>query len=177
MSINFNSLKDSLYDWVKSVVSNDVDVIFLNENSPRPENQYITLQISSFLQIGDDYIPRPLVSDGTVEQVGDREFTLQIGSYRGDSLSVLELLRTSLQKTTVLDSLRENNIVFVQQLQIQDLTQLISSQFEPRSQMDIQFRLAQTYDDILSTIESVEIDEIYKNDDSTVYTDTQTITI
>lgn len=177
MPINWEKVRTDLYKWATSQIPVNMPAIFYFENSPRPTVDYITLYLNSIVQIGDDYLPRPLDSPGNVQLVGNREFTLQIQGYGGDPMSVLETLRYSLQKPTVLDTLRANGIVFVNYFPINDITQLVDSRFEKRAQMDILFRIAQSYSDTIGSIDTVEIQEIYEEADGTVvYDEVQTVT-
>lgn len=177
MPLNFEEVKTHLYEWTVSNLPANTPVIFLYQNAPRPEVAYVTLYISSLVQIGNDYVPRPDNQAGTIEQIGDREFTLQIATYGGDCLTRLEDLRSSLQKESVLDTLRENGIIFVQQFDIQDITELVASRFENRAQMDVLFRIAQTYGESLGSIETVEIQEIFNNGEEDVYDEIHTVSI
>jgi len=177
MTISFQTVENNLYSWAVDNLPANTPVFWLYGNAPRPTTDYVSMNISTLVQIGDDYIPMPDNVDGDIEMVGDREFTLQIATYGGDCMTRLENLRSSLQKTTVLDTLRSNGLVFVQQLSIQNITELISSRFEKRGQMDILFRLAQSYDDTLGSIEIVNIDEEFSNGNSIVYSETVTIQI
>lgn len=174
MPLNFETVKTNLYNWATSV-SGGAPVIFYNENSPRPALPYVTLYLQSLVQIGDDYVPRP-DGLGDLTIVGDREFTLQIQSYGGDPITLLENMRSSLQKETVLATLREDNIVFVQHNPINDITALLDTEFEPRASMDILFRIAQTDTDNHGLITTVEIDENFSDGQSVVYSETVTIT-
>jgi hypothetical protein len=176
VAIDFEQVKTSLYDWAVANLPANTPVIFLYQNAPRPDSAYVTLYLSSVVQIGDDFIPQPTTAPGDIEQQGDREFTLQIATYGGDCFTRLENLRSSLQKETVLATLRESGIAFVQHFPIQDVTELVSSRFENRAQMDVLFRIGQTYSEVSGSIETVEIDEEFSNGDSVVYSDTQTIT-
>lgn len=176
MTIDFNSLRTFLYQWAVANVPTDMPVIFYYPNAPRPTVDYVTLLIQSFNQIGWDFEPEPTDTPGTVEGVGDREFTLQIQSYGGNPMQVLENLRTSLQKTTVLDTLRANGIVFVNWFPINDITDLVDSRYEQRASMDVLFRIAQTYSETLGTIAQVEAEEILLNVDGSTVLD-QTVLI
>lgn len=182
MPLDFNAIKTNLYNWASANVPVGMPVIFLYPNAPRPQTpqggmlDYVTLLISSTSQIGWDYVPRPVDNSGTVNQTGDREFTLSVNAYGGNVLTVLENLRTSLQKQTVLDSLTANGLVFCNWFDINDITDLVDSRFEQRATMDIRFRIAQTYTDTLGTIATTVLREIIKNvDGTTVYDETVTI--
>jgi hypothetical protein len=156
------------------VVPVGVPVIFYNENSPRPSLPYVTLYLQSLVQIGSDYTAPP-DNTGDAEMVGDREFTLQFQSYGGDPITLLENVRTSLQKQTVLDTLRANGIVFVNHFPINDITALLDTEFEARASMDILFRIAQTDEDVSGNIETVEIEETLNDSLGVVYNETVTI--
>lgn len=173
MAINFEALKTSLYNWATSNVPSGMPVVYYFPNAPRPTVDYVTLLISTFEQIDWDYRLEPTDEAGNVQQVGDREFVLHVQAYGGQPMNVLENLRTSLQMVTVLDSLRANGIVFVSWYPIQDITDLVDSRFEQRASMDVRFRLANVYGDVLGTIAQVELEEIILNvDGSTVIDET-----
>lgn len=159
MPIVFNDLRTVLYNWAFANTPSGMPVIWYFPNSPRPTVDYVTLNISAVQQIGWDYEPRPTLASGAVTQVGDREFTLTAQAYGGDVMTVLNNLRTSLQKQTVLDTLRSSGVVFVDWFPINNITELVDSRFEQRATMDILFRIADTYGDTLGTIAQAEITE------------------
>lgn len=174
MSLNFETIKTNLYSWALANCPG-CSVIFLNENAPRPAQPYVTLFLTSLNQIGEDYTPESDIN-GMVDMVGDREFTLQIQTYGGDCITRLEDLRSSLQKQTILDTLRANGIVFVNHFGINDLTELLDSRFEKRGAMDVLFRIGQNYTDNLGLVETIEVEEIYQDAGGNVVYD-HTITI
>lgn len=174
MPLDFETIKTNLYAWAVTN-SPGCSVIFLNENAPRPAQPYVTLLLSPLNQIGEDFSPGADTT-GLVDMVGDREFTLQIQTYGGDCITRLENLRSSLQKQTVLDSLRANGIVFVNHFGIIDTTELLDSRFEKRAAMDVLFRIGQDYQDNVGLIETVEVEEIYQDTSGiVVYDHTTTI--
>lgn len=171
--IDFNQVRISLYEWAVANIPAGMPVIYLFNNSPRPTVDYVSLYISSVVQIGWDYNQNPLTNSGSSQMVGDREFTLQIQAYGGDPLSVLNNLRTSLQKQTVLDSLRANGIVLANWFPVNDITELVDTRFEQRGSLDILFRIADVSVDSLGVISTVSLQEIYKNAaGATVYDET-----
>jgi len=175
MALNFETVKTNLYTWAISVVPALTPVIFANENSPRPALPYVTLYLTSLVQIGEDWTPKP-DNAGGAEMVGDREFTLQIQCYGGDPITILENVRSSLQKQSVLDTLRANGIVFVNHFPISDVTQLLDTEYEARGTMDVLFRIAQLNTDDLGKIETVEVQEILSDGNAEVWNETVTIT-
>lgn len=174
--LDFNVVRTNLYNWAIANLPAGMPAIYLNPNAPRPDVDYVSLFISSITQIGWDYTQGPLDDSGVSQMVGDREFTLQCVAYGGDPMTVMQNLRTSLQKQTVLDSLRVNGIVFVNWFPINDITQLVDSRYEQRASMDVLFRIADVYSDTLGAIDTVVLEEVYKNPAGTiVYDETFTI--
>lgn len=171
MAITFATLKTNLYTWAVANIPAMTPVLYYNQDAPRPSKPYITLFLRDFIQIGWDYVPKPDAL-GDAEIIGNREFTLQIESYGTNSMQVLENLRSALQNPNVLDTLRANNIVFVNQFPINDTTILLDTQYEERATMDVLFRIANTIEPNIGLIEIVEVEEILSNGESIVYDET-----
>ncbi len=160
MAINFKDVKQTLYNWVITQVPLGMPVIFYMPNSPRPEVPYISLYLNSITQVNRDYAATNSDSFGVVNMKGDRQFTVQVQGYGNDPLTVLENIRTSLQKQSVLDILRSGGIVYYSSLGINDITALIDSQFEQRAQLDLSMGIAQIYTDDPGYFDTIEVEEI-----------------
>lgn len=176
MTLNFNTVRTNLYNWAVANVPSGMPVIYYYQNAPRPTVDYVTLYISSLVQIGRDFTQGTFDDGGSSDLVGDREFTLQVQAYGGDPLTILENLRTSLQIESVLATLRAVGIVYVNWFPINDITDLIDSRFENRGTMDLLFRIAQMVTENIGAIDTVEANETIYNPDGTIAI-MQTITI
>jgi hypothetical protein len=163
MAIDFSIVRTNLYNWCLANIPSGMPVIYLYANAPRPTVDYVSLYISTITQIGWDWTQDPLDDTGVTQMVGDREFILQVQAYGGDPMTVMQNLRTSLQKQTVLDSLRVNGIVFVNWNPINDITELVDSRFEQRASMDVLFRIADVSTDNLGVIDTVVLEEVFQN--------------
>lgn len=177
MPLNYETVKANLYSWAVSVVPMGMPVIYWQPNAPRPVVPYVTLFLSSITALNQDYSYPNADLNGDINIKGDRQFTLQIQAYGNDPLTVLENIRSSLQKQTVLDTLRANGIVFYQSLTINDISDLVDSQFERRAQLDVLMAIGQTYSDRPGYFDTIEVQEIYIDAvDVVVYDETLTIT-
>lgn len=157
-----NTLMQSILSWVTSVIPSSIPAIFLYQNGPRPTVDYLTINMTSLVQIGEDYIFDPTSDSGISKQAGDREFTIQLQAYGGinvDPFQLLEIIRTSLQKQTVLDTLRVNGICYANHLPINDTSVLIDTLWERRAQMDVLFRIGVVYSDTLGVIDTINMTE------------------
>ena len=176
MPLNFVTVKNSLFAWAVSQVPVGMPVIWWQPNAPRPVVPYITLFLQSVTAINQDWTSPISDINGVINMKGDRSFTLQVQGYGEDPLTLLENIRTSLQKQTVLDTLRINGIAFYQSLTINDITDLVDSRFERRAQLDIMFGIAQIYTDNPGFFDEIEVQQVYENPDSVIIFD-ETINI
>lgn len=177
MALNYDVVKANLYSWAITVVPMGMPVIFYEPNAPRPVVPYVTLYMNTVTAVNQDWASPNSDNLGNIDMHGDRQFTLQVQAYGNDPLTVLENIRTSLQKQTVLDTLRANGIAFYQSLTINDITELVDSRFERRAQLDILFGIGQVYQDTPGFFDEIEIDQQYINAvDVVVYDETLTIT-
>ena len=174
-SINFSTIKDTLYDWVYN--DHSVETIWSDDNGPQPIGLYYILRISAIDKIGHDYIDLP-DNSGISTIVGNREFTLNIQSKGAGAISALEDIRSSLEKPSILSLLRSSKIIYVDDLGISNLTGLDDTLFIERGSLDILFRTASEITDDIGFIEKVEIESKY-NDiaGNQVYTEDLTIDI
>jgi len=176
MALDFAIVKNSLYNWASNEVPVDMPVIWWQPNAPRPNVPYVTLFLQSVTAVNQDWSAPNADVNGVIAMKGDRNFTLQVQAYGSDPLTLLENIRTSLQKQTVLDNLRIDGIAFYQSLTINDITDLVDSQFERRAQLDILFGIGQIYTDNPGYFDEMEVQEMYHDAESTVIYD-ETITI
>ncbi len=176
MSINLSDIQDSLYNWADSILSGDV--IWANENAPDPGKPYYDLMINPITKIGGtDYESAPDDITLKTEIIGNREFTLQVRSFGSGTIQGLHSLIDSLEKGSVLDSLRAEGIAYVQPLTgILDITGLRDTRFEERGVLDLQFRVASVDEDDVPIIDNLNAELISKIDLNTITVDLITIT-
>lgn len=164
MSINYETVKKALYDWMISVIPLNMPVIYWQNNSPRPEIPYVTLFLNNIVMRNQDWTQPRVNTLADANMKGDRQFTLSIQVFgTNDPLTILENVRSSLQKQSVLDTLRTNGIVFFQSLNIADITEILETQFEKRASLDVLFGIGQTYIDNLGFFDHAQIEQTIKD--------------
>lgn len=169
--INFWTVKLALYNWVVSVTGGSMPVIYWQPNSPRPNVPYITLFISQVTAVNQDWTDSGTDINGSTNMKGDRQFTLEIQAYGGDPLTLMENIRTSLQKQSILDTLRTNGIAFYSSLTINDITELVDSQYERRAHLDVLFGIGQVYADSPGFFDHIELTEEFIDQVATIIYD------
>ncbi len=141
-------LKDAYFDWVQSATGlATAKIIFLNQDFKRPDRDYISLFMSDFVEIGDQYTSHPNNTTGAAVIVQDWEHTLQIQAI-GDKLGVVDPierllnLQASLGMINKYKILQDAGIAFVNSLLGPiDISGLKDVGFEPRAALDLKFRL------------------------------------
>lgn len=170
--IVYEDLQDAIYDFVSTAIGS-VPAIWADNNGPAPDDAtYVTMRINGLSRVAQDYTSPP--DETTLDRniTGNREFMLMLQSIGPGSIQLLETIRCELQKFSVLESLRADGLVYVDEESIQNITQLDDSKFVERGALDIRFRLASitTTDD--GAIEKTTIGTQYKKGDTVVLTDT-----
>lgn len=164
--MNFDAIDKALYDWVN--IFTGQNVIWLNQNSPRPDRPYLTLYKSTLLPIGHDFESNVNIG-GELRIGGIRQLTLQISHYGNNSMGVLESLMVSLHMDQYKDILVAEGITYLDRLAINDLSTLLDTEFENRAQMDLLFLIGSESELIdTSVIEIVNGTATYKKDTITV---------
>lgn len=175
--INYQTVKNSLFTIFSSLVPSGMPVIFYQPNAPRPLIPYLTIFLNLTNAIGYDYSSNTADINGDIAMKGDRQMIVQLQSYGNDPITVLENIRTSLQKQTVLDILSANEMSFLTSFGVNDITDLVDSKFEKRAQLDISLAIAQIYSDSPGFFDTIELTENINNPlGNLIYSETYTIT-
>ena len=170
--ITISTLKSKLYTSFDAITS--FDIIWANQNSPRPSTNYITLLIGPFIRIGRDEIGEPDDKEtpgeigGATIIKGNREFTLSIQAFGEGSLQELINIQSKLEMPTIRTEFAEDNgIALIRSDAVNDLTGLIEADFEERANLDVMCRIVSPFDtvaEVLATedegvIESINLNE------------------
>lgn len=169
--ILFSTLQDAIYDWAAGILG-AVPVIWYHENAPRPTVPYVALHLFTVRSVGVD-AQLPPTHAGAIEVVGNRDFTLECQGIGLSSMDFLEKLKTSLERPTVQESLREAaGICVVDRGAISDISDLVDSRWEERNVMDLFFRFAQVDTDTPGVIEKAFIEKkVYDPEQNLIVTE------
>jgi len=158
-------LENVIYHWVSEVLTELTSgrIIWDKQNIPRPAKGYVSLSILSQKDIGEPGILSPDIS-GMSEIISNTSLTLSIQYFGEYGMDILTRLKQSLRMPKYLVGLQTNNIAFVNDDDIQDITTLLDTMFEPRASYQVVFRYAQiTIDDSIGVIEHVNGTKTFKN--------------
>ena len=149
--INLTTLKGHLYDFVDAHTA--FPVVWANQNAPRPDAPYVTLLINSLQQIGRDGIGETVLVEGEGEDPdkylavphGDREFILSIQAFDTGAMQEALNISSAFQSEASRQALITDGIAYVQTLDLQDVSQLMTSEIEERGMVDIRLRIGVPY--------------------------------
>lgn len=98
------------------------------------------------------------ITEGLDERLtGDREFTVSVQAIRGTPLQLLADVQDSLQRFTVMQTLRAAGLSFRRDEGVVDVTELLSTADERRANLDFIFALQADHRDQTGVVESVEV--------------------
>lgn len=147
---------------------------FIREDQagPRPESgNYGTIKLTPPVQM-EGHDSENYVQNGNkvqVETAGQRELTLSVNLYRENANQIMTKLQSRIQsrsfreKARLLATSEGQAFSFIDALAIQDLTALLESNYEERSQMDVRLRAVSSYVEEVDSIGTVTLDGNVEN--------------
>lgn len=148
--INDAITKKAVYDLIRKYINPAATVIWENQAEARPPKPYCALLfITGPIRIGHD--SEIVVTDKTQVR-GIREMVLSVNYFGTNALAEMSRLQTAFGFPSAREMLLRDNIVFVKETGLRDLSSLMENRFESRSQMDVMIRLTENVTDIDSTI-------------------------
>lgn len=139
--LNITEIETALYNWAAAVVAaagSSAQVIFLNQDGPRPTPPFVGLNlIGPRMTGGSDHQSDQGTGDQGFIQQGMREFTVSVNVYaENDSLTLATKLHSSLNNPVYFDQLAEDKIGVGAVNDVNDLSQFLETEWERRSQFD-----------------------------------------
>ena len=160
------SLKEAIYDTVKSVVG-DETVIWTGQNAPRPDYPYWTIALHSSNRVGSDWQSQGVNGSGEEEVFGTRDATLAMQRYGKGSEEKAMDLRDNISRQSVIDMAIAKNIAIYDAGPVNDTTiKLNSGTLEPRASVDLMIRFGTSLLDNVGAIETVSFDGTYQDEAS-----------
>lgn len=151
------SLHSDIYDLLNPIVGGNL--IFADQNTPRPALPYTTIKIGSFRRVNKDHYSDP-DNSGIQTVKGDREFTVSIQNLgRADCVNFLNDVAGKLQLTTNIDKFMAKKISCFNTGQALDVSAVINNTtIEKRANLDIFMRVKSSMTDNVGIIDTVNIE-------------------
>lgn len=171
--MDFTAKRDAIYDWVSRILI--IPVIWNNQDGNQPKRPYATIHISGLTKENHDFIQSP--EDGEEAKVlGEREFTLEIEYFGHNPIGVLADLQIAIEHPAGRQELTDAGIVYVDDLDITETTELQESHWDERATYEILLRTAVQVDSPTGQIDTVNAEGDYKNESNeTIYAPQLTI--
>lgn len=170
--MTLTDIQNSIQSWVATQTG--LTTIWSRQNAPRPAMPYCSLYILSFNRTGFDEILPPDAL-GLYKIKGQNYLNLNVSVFYKkddstvDGIGILDDLRLSINKQSVLDYFTTNNLSFIRPLtNIIDLSEVVATGFEQRAMLDLQFLVATYITDTVNLIETVNGVGVVNNNDEIV---------
>jgi len=180
--MNITAIEDALYAWATGVTA--WPAVFAEQNAPRPGDgfqdtkPYVTIRLGTSARIAQDFVDVP--DAATLDQaiIGNREFVVMIQTYGPGARQTAENLRSSFSKPSVQAAFRAASLVYVDSENVENITELLVSEYEERAILDFTIRTAEELTDEPGVIETVNGQGTIKDPTgATVLTPDFTVTI
>lgn len=133
-------------------------IIFADQASPRPQNEpYATIRINNVVQIGYDEIREidPTTKLATIS--GLRRATVFVEYFGTNALENIMKAYNSLERMSLSDTFSNAGFSYLEKSDVQNLTDVFETDFQPRASFDFFIGLAENIEDDLGVIETVEL--------------------
>ena len=156
----FSDQRQGLFDWLSAVTG--ITTIWKRPNAPRPARPFVTLEMMAPEGVNMDYHSSP--DDAGDETItGNHEFTVNaeifgLASPGGDNPAhtLAKQIGSSLQKRSVLDSLKSAGLAPFDTPNVTDLSQIDNVDFQSRALVESRFRIGLQDTDQVGVIETAE---------------------
>lgn len=134
-------------------------VIFADENAPRPSKTYLTIKVVEKHSVGQPHYTN--TNSAGVQQLSwDEDVSVSVQSFGSNAYDILDALSADFKRESILELLQSSDIVVRSIDTVRNLTELLDSVFEQRASVDLVFGIAQSINDTVGWIESVEVEQV-----------------
>lgn len=164
-------LEDALWDWASKSVPSGVQVIWDKPNVQRPCEPYVTLNIVTVsVKTGQDsWEPYHNESSNVSYWIGgQRKLLLSVIAYgpsadkqsqgAAGACQIVTNLRDSLENPDTLGRLRSNGIAVFNEPTVVDISTMLQTGFQDRSNMDVVFGYSFNQSYVIDDISKVKVD-------------------
>lgn len=165
------------YELINRLVRNTVDLILLSpgftikakqQNAPRPKGAYADVDIISDLGLGwDQYDRKDNAQDlditTTTQQL--RQITLSVNFYRDDAVDKARKVQQALCRETIQSIFTQAKAALIRRSEVREISSTLENTWEERAQFDILLSVVGTDQEIIRSIQSVDIPAEYQTGD------------
>jgi hypothetical protein len=160
----FPQLKQIIYNWVKDNSNLPPEnIIFSHQNTPKPNDDFI--EINPKIKIEKTYRKdqQKFKNDGTIDVYLTRDVTVLLNGYGKDILNNMLSILNSIDKPTVYEKFRENDIAIIEIDELIDLSDVDGDFYINQTQLMIIFQYNETVNDNTGYFDKVTASEIQTN--------------
>lgn len=155
--LNITNIEDALYTWVTDVAA--LATIFAHQNSPRPTDPYVLINILQSTPLGREESEATLQIDDSidVDYSNVEELFVSINTYYSGAFQTATKLKDSLGRITVQETLFGSGLGYLRTGAVLDIPEEINENWEQRGQFDCFFSVRSLDEENIETIQKIEI--------------------
>jgi hypothetical protein len=153
--MNLSQVRGILQTFAQRRVTTGCEVIFANQNSPRPDFPFVMIYTRKGTDVGQ---PTESRADnyGNVHLTIDANVLVQFQGFGPGALDIIEDLSHEFEKPRQREDLQRAGLIYVEEVMpVSDISAVTGTGFEQRAAFDAMFRVAMEFDDNVSVIEHV----------------------
>lgn len=180
MSLPLSTIKSRLRTWILATTGlAQGKVIFANQNAPKPEKPYITINPSmNIKKVGMHDFEEHV--NGQVISRPVRRVLISLQGYGDGSIAYLSDCLESLDRTGVFEGFKSDNISIVNRdkIEVKDITLVSDGLYVERASLDFEIDVVSSYTDSPGYAEEVSLEATFEYDlPTTINEDVVTINV
>lgn len=159
MSLVEETLNKAVRDIVNLIIGAGF-AIKANQNGPRPAHPHCSVHTMAINSIGiEEQILTNRMADPDIDsrREGYREIMFSLNFYFANALNNAEQVKIGLTRNLILEFLRAADLGLANRSEVRAMSEALENGFEERAQFDFVLSAVGTDDDIITSIEAVDI--------------------
>jgi hypothetical protein len=165
-----------LYGVINKLIRDTVDLALISpgftikakqQNAPRPPGAYADVDLISDTGIGwDQYSIENNIADPDITVNTDqmRRIALSLGFYRQGAIDNARLVQQALVRQSIQDIWRQGKVALIRRSEVREISSTLEDTWEERAQFDIMISVVGTDQDVIRSIQSVDIAGRYQTE-------------
>lgn len=160
--------QDTVYSALKKYKPDGVKLIWEKQGEPRPPKPYVSLSILAG-PIPEGHDDERVAEDDVVEVVGPRIIAVSMNAWGENAMGIIGAFQSSFGFPSFREILRDENVVFVDSTDPQDVSALMENRWESRVTLTMRFRTTVASKDVdTSIVETVILENELDNSETEI---------
>jgi len=158
--IDLEAIKKAIADSVE--LATEIEVIYANQDAPRPKESYATVFVTPSSRLGFDRITYTNGAGAELDEAidGHRLLMASISFFKENAFINASTFLTKLQSNSQITFFKNNGLGFVSTSEIRDLSEVDKNLWEERAQLDLTFHALSNFSEEVIAVQEANVEGV-----------------